>query len=126
MSLASSALRRPVTTAAATMAFVLLGLVSLGKLPVSLLPDVSLPVLTIRTTYAGAAATEVSRFIAEPIEKAVAATPGIVELRSVSRNNEATTTIHFAWGTDMQKTVLNIRERLDNARGTLPATAGRP
>jgi HAE1 family hydrophobic/amphiphilic exporter-1 len=126
MSLTAFAVRRPVTTVAATLGVILLGAVSVTKLPVSLLPDVELPVLTIRTTYPGAAATEISRFIAEPIEKAVAATPGIVELRSVSRNNEATTTIHFAWGTDMQKTVLNIRERLDNARGTLPNNAGRP
>jgi HAE1 family hydrophobic/amphiphilic exporter-1 len=126
MSLTAFAVRRPVSTVAATIGVILLGSVSVTKLPVSLLPDVELPVLTVRTSYPGAAATEVSRFIAEPIEKAVAATPGVVELRSVSRNNEATTTIHFAWGTDMQKTVLNVRERLDNARGSLPQTAGRP
>jgi HAE1 family hydrophobic/amphiphilic exporter-1 len=126
MSITAFAVRRPVTTIAATLGVILLGAVSVTKLPVSLLPDVELPVLTVRTSYPGAAATEVSRFIAEPIEKSVAATPGIVELRSVSRNNEATTTIHFAWGTDMARTVLNIRERLDNARATLPAGAGRP
>lgn len=126
MSLTSFAVKRPVTTVSATLGIILLGSVSITKLPVSLLPDVELPVLTIRTTYAGAAATEVSRFIAEPIEKQIAATPGIVELRSVSRNNEATTTLHFAWGTDMQKTVLNIREKLDAAKGGLPSNAGRP
>ena len=92
----------------------------------SLLPDVSLPVLTIRTLYPDAAATEVSRFVAEPIERAVAATPGLVELRSVSRNGEATTTLRFAWGTDMQGTLLNVREQLDNARGGLPESADRP
>ena len=116
MSLVSYSARRPVATIAATLAIVLLGTVSLGRLPVSLLPDVSLPVLTIRTLYTGAAAEEVSRFVAEPVEEAIAATPGLVELRSVSRNGEAMTTARFAWGTDMQATVLNVRERLDNAR----------
>jgi HAE1 family hydrophobic/amphiphilic exporter-1 len=95
-------------------------------MPVSLLPDVTLPVLTVRTLYPDAAATEVSRFVAEPIERAVAATPGLVELRSVSRNGEATTTLRFAWGTDMQGTLLNVREQLDNARGQLPESAERP
>jgi HAE1 family hydrophobic/amphiphilic exporter-1 len=71
MSLPDLALRRPVTTVAATLALVLLGAVSLGRLPVSLLPDVTLPVLTIRTNYPGAAAPEVSRFITEPIEEAI-------------------------------------------------------
>ncbi len=126
MSLAGQALRRPVTTIAATLAVVLLGAVSLGRLPVSLLPDVSLPVLTIRTLYPGAAATEVSRFVAEPVEEAIAATPGLVDLRSVSRNGEVTTTARFAWGTDMAATVLAVRERLDNARSQLPERAERP
>ncbi len=126
MSITRAAVRRPVTTIAATLAIVLLGSVSLGRLPVSLLPDVALPVLTIRTLYAGAAASEVSRFIAEPVEEAVAATPGLVELRTVSRNGEAMTTMRFAWGTNMQTTLLNVRERLDNARGLLPERADRP
>jgi HAE1 family hydrophobic/amphiphilic exporter-1 len=127
MSLTSISVRRPVSTVAATIAIVLLGAVSLTRIPVSLLPDVTLPVLTIRTAYPGAAATEVSRFIAEPIEASIAATPGIVELRSVSRNNEAVTTARFAWGTDMETTVLQVRERLDAARGRgWPQRAERP
>jgi len=126
LSLSSLAVKKPVSTVAATLAIVLLGSVSLTRLPVSLLPDVTLPVLTIRTLYPGAAATEVSRFIAEPIEESIAATPGLVELRSVSRTGEATTIVRFAWGTNMQTTVLNIRERLDNARGLLPERAERP
>ena len=126
MSLSRAALRRPVSTVAVVAGFVLLGAVSLGQMPVSLLPDVTLPVLTIRTAYPGAAATEVSRFVAEPIEQAVAATPGLVDLRSVSRNNEAVTTLRFAWGTDMPTTVLQVRERLDNARANLPERAERP
>lgn len=126
MSLTSASIRRPVSTVAATLGVVLLGSVSLGRMPVSLLPDVTLPVLTIRTIYPDAAATEVSRFVAEPIERAVAATPGLVELRSVSRNGEATTTLRFGWGTDMQGTLLNVREQLDNARSQLPEAAERP
>ena len=126
MSLVAAAIKRPVSTIAATLGVVLLGSVSLGRMPVSLLPDVTLPVLTIRTLYPDAAATEVSRFVAEPIERAVAATPGLVELRSISRNGEATTTLRFAWGTDMQGTLLNVREQLDNARGGLPESAERP
>jgi HAE1 family hydrophobic/amphiphilic exporter-1 len=124
MSLTSAAVRRPVSTIAAVLAVVLLGAVSLSQLPVSLLPDVSLPVLTIRTGYPQAAATEVSRFVAEPIEKAIAATPGLVDLRSVSRNDFTVTTARFAWGTDMQTTVLTVRERLDGV--TLPDRADRP
>jgi HAE1 family hydrophobic/amphiphilic exporter-1 len=121
-----SAIRRPVTTVASVLAIVLLGSVSLSKLPVSLLPDVTLPVLTVRTNWPGAAAEEVSRFIAERVEETIASTPGLVEFRSVSRNGSVTTTLRFAWGTDMSTTVLNVREKLDGMRGSLPQTADRP
>jgi HAE1 family hydrophobic/amphiphilic exporter-1 len=126
VSLTSYAVRRPVSTVAVMLAVLLLGAVSLGRLPVTLLPDVDLPVLTIRTRWVGAAAPEVSRFIAEPVEESVAATPGLLEVRTVSRNGEATTTLRFAWGTEMEKTVLDVRERLDNARSLLPERAERP
>jgi HAE1 family hydrophobic/amphiphilic exporter-1 len=56
----------------------------------------------------------------------VAATPGLVDLRSVSRNGEAVTTLRFSWGTDMATTVLQVRERLDNGRDNLPERADRP
>ncbi len=126
MSLSSRSISRPVTTIAALLALVLVGIVSLSRLPVSLLPDVQLPVLTIRTHYPGAAAMEASRLVAEPIEEAIGATPGLVELRSVSRTDEVTTTARFAWGTDMAATVLAVRERLDNVRSRLPEKAERP
>jgi HAE1 family hydrophobic/amphiphilic exporter-1 len=126
MSLASTAMRRPVATIAATLGLVLLGAVSLGRMPVSLLPDVTLPVLTIRTMYPGAAPEEVSRFVSEPIENAVGNTPGLIEVRSVARSGEATTTLRFNWGTDMARTVLTVRENLDNARSSLPDGANRP
>src|SRR5678815_5221722 len=67
----------------------------------------------------------VSRAVSKPVTT-VAATPGLVELRSVSRNGEATTTARFEWGTNMQTTLLNVRERLDNARSRLPERAERP
>jgi len=126
LSLSSASVARPVSTIAAVLALVLLGSVSLGRLPVALLPDVTLPVLTIRTDLPGAAPPELSRFVAEPIEEAIAATPGLVELRSVARTGQLTTTARFAWGTDMASTVLGVRERLDNARGLLPEQATRP
>ncbi|MGH7584530.1 MAG: efflux RND transporter permease subunit, partial [Gemmatimonadales bacterium] len=126
MSLSSAALKRPVTTVAAVLALVLLGIVSIAQMPVSLLPDVTLPVLTVRTVYAGAAAAEVSRFVAEPIEKAVGNTPGLVSVRSVSRNGEDNTTLTFAWGTDMAKTVLTVREKLDNAISNNISGVSRP
>src|SRR6478609_1792856 len=73
MSLTSAAVKRPVTTLAATLALCLMGAVSLGRLPVSLLPDVALPVLTLLTSDPGE----------RPI--AVLGVTGPGDLRSIAR-----------------------------------------
>jgi hydrophobic/amphiphilic exporter-1 (mainly G- bacteria), HAE1 family len=126
MSLTALIISRRTSVIAATLACVLIGSVTLARLPVSLLPDVSVPLLTIRTSYPGAGAVQASRLVAQPIEESVASTPRLLDLRSSSRADEIITTMTFEWGTDMRATVLNVRERLDNARDALPAGAARP
>ena len=80
----------------AAAGLLLAGLWAVRTTAVDALPDLSDVQVVIRTSYPGAAASEVSRLVAEPIEEAIAATPGLVELRSVSRVGEVTTTARFS------------------------------
>ena len=126
VSLASAALRRPVTTVAATLAVVLLGAVSLGRLP---------GVAAARRLPAGAhhphrlprrrrQRSLPPRRRADRGGRRGDAGAGRAALGEPERRSG--TTLRFAWGTDMTKTVLQVRERLDNARAQLPDRAERP
>lgn len=115
---------RPVTTTMVTIAIVLFGLVAFTRLPVELLPDLSYPSITVRTTYTDAAPTEVEELITRPIEELVGAVPGVIRVESVSREGEAETILDFAWGTAMDTAMADVREKLD--RVNLPTTADRP
>ena len=108
------------------MAVVLAGLVALMRLPVRLLPDVSYPVLVVAVNDADAAPAEVEQGITEPVERSLAGTAGLDELRSVARASWSLTSLRFAWGTDMDFAALEVRERLDELRDVLPPTAARP
>ena len=108
------------------LAIVLLGGISYVRLPIDLLPDVSYPRLVVYTVYEEVAPAEVERRITEPVEGAVAAVPGVERVTSTSRYGVSLVTLRFAWGTDMDFAMLNVRERLDNARDALPETVGRP
>jgi HAE1 family hydrophobic/amphiphilic exporter-1 len=126
MALPDLSIRRPVATAMAFLAIVMLGSIAFWRLPVDLLPDVAFPTLTVWTQYPEAGPSEVERFITEPIEGSVSRVPGVKSVSSVSREGASQVLLQFLWGTDMEFATLNVRERLDNVRYSLPERAERP
>ena len=107
------AVKRPVAIAMFTAAVLLFGMVSLSRLSVNLLPELSYPTLTIRTDYTGAAPGEVEQLVSKPIEESVGIVKGVREVTSVSRPGQADVILQFAWGTDMDMASLEVREKLD-------------
>jgi HAE1 family hydrophobic/amphiphilic exporter-1 len=124
MRLVDFAIRRRVTIAMATVAITLLGFISLSRLKVNLLPDLSYPTLTIRTELPGAAPTEVENLISRPIEEAAGVVRNVRSVRSVSRSGQSDVIVEFTWGTEMDFAGIEVRERLDVL--WLPIEATRP
>ena len=124
MKLIDIATRRRVTILMSTVAVLLFGLVSLSRLPVNLLPDLSYPTLTVRTEYPGAAPAEIENLLSRPIEEAVGVVRGVRVVRSVSRAGQSDVTLEFAWGTQMDYAALDVRENLEVLE--LPLDAERP
>ncbi|MFQ5569805.1 MAG: efflux RND transporter permease subunit [Rhodothermales bacterium] len=116
--------RRRVTIAMFTVAVLLFGTVSLGRLKVNLLPDLTYPTLTIRTEYAGAAPVEIENLVTKPIEEALGVVKNVNEVRSISRSGQSDVVLEFAWGTDMDYASLDVREKLDALQ--LPLEIQRP
>lgn len=124
MSLVSVAVKRPVTIAMFTVAVVLFGMVSLSRLAVTLLPDLSYPTLTVRTDYPGAAPAEIEQLINRPIEESLGTVRGISDITSIARAGQSDVVLQFAWGTDMDMAGLDVREKLDMVQ--LPLDAPSP
>jgi len=118
------ATRRRVTIAMFTLAVLLFGLVSLSRLDVSLLPDLAYPTLTVRTEFAGAAPGEIENLITRPIEEIVGVVQGVRHVHSISRTGQSDVTLQFAWGSDMDRAAIDVRERIE--RLTLPLQSDRP
>lgn len=124
MSLIEISTRRRVTIAMATLTMVLFGLIALKDLKVNLLPDLAYPTLTVRTEYTGAAPTEIENLISEPVEEAVGVVKNLRKLRSVSRTGQSDVILEFAWGTDMDRASMEVRDKLELLR--LPLEAKKP
>jgi len=126
MRLARFSIDRPVTTAMFTLAVVLLGLVSLRRLSVDLLPNVSYPKLSVVTQYPGVAPEDMETLVTAPLEAAVSRIPGLQGVESISKEGVSYLTLEFAWGTNMDFALLHTREKLDGARDGLPRDVENP
>jgi HAE1 family hydrophobic/amphiphilic exporter-1 len=124
MQIVEFATRRRVTILMITVAVVLFGIVSLSRLKLNLLPDLSYPTLTVRTDLPGAAPLELETLITRPIEEAVGIIRNVRSVRSVSRAGQADVLLEFAWGTDMDLSGIDVREKIDLLQ--LPLEASRP
>ncbi|MBT8081571.1 MAG: efflux RND transporter permease subunit [Gammaproteobacteria bacterium] len=118
------ATQRRVTIAMFMVAIVLFGMVSLARLKLNLLPDISYPTLTVRTELTGAAPAEIENLLTKPIEETVGVVRNARVVRSVSRSGQSDVTIEFLWGTDMDLAGVDVREKLDILQ--LPLEAERP
>jgi len=118
------ATERRVTIVMFTVAVVLFGMVSLSRLKVNLLPDISYPTVTIRTELTGAAPVEIENLLTKPIEEAVGVIRNVRLVRSVSRSGQSDVTLEFLWGTDMDIAGVDVREKVDIIE--LPLEASRP
>ena len=126
MSIPRIAIHRPVTMFMLSSVIVMLGAISLSKLPVDLMPEFAAPVITVNTNYANVGPLEIEELITRPIEQSVSAVAGITRVESTSREGGSIVRLFFGWGTNLDSAADDVRSRLDRVRGRLPEEADPP
>jgi multidrug efflux pump len=126
VTLSHLSVRRPVLAAVANLLIVVFGIAALQTLPIRELPDVDTAVVTVTTTYRGAAPEVVDTDITEIVEGAVASISGIRSISSESRQGRSRTTIEFVTGRDIDSAANDVRDAVGRVRGDLPVEADEP
>lgn len=126
MNLPRLCVHRPVATIMAAFIVMIVGLFALSRLPIDLLPDVSLPTLTVRSSYPNASPEEMERLVTEYIEEAVSLVSGVTEISSESGEGSSNVRVRFTWGTDLDAATNEVRDRLDRVSNELPEDMPRP
>ncbi|MBE0584752.1 MAG: efflux RND transporter permease subunit, partial [Desulfofustis sp.] len=126
MNISSFTTTRPIFTIMVTLIIILIGAVSLSRLPIDLLPEISYPALSINTSYGNAAPEEVEKLVTEVIESAVMAIQGIEEVTSESTEGNSRVRVSFTWGTNLDAATNDVRDRLDRIIDDLPEEIDRP
>lgn len=125
MDLTRKALRNPAGVGVGVAIAALLGLYSLSKLPVQLLPDIERPQISIRTEWRAASPQEIESEILEPQEEVLQGLPGLQEMVAEARQGSCSINLTFGLETDMQKTLIDVISRFNRLR-PLPRDATPP
>jgi HAE1 family hydrophobic/amphiphilic exporter-1 len=109
------ALERPVSTLLAALTVVVLGAFSLLRLPVSLLPALERPALTVTAVAPGSGRQEVLERVTRPLERLLAPIPGVTSVRSTTSDGAARLRVETDWQTDPDRLRLEAGRRLAGA-----------
>lgn len=126
MSVPRFAIQRPVMMAMLSVIVILLGGISLTRLPVDLLPDISQPTVSVRVNYTGVGPLEMESLITRPLEQSLSAVAGLQQVFSESSEGSSQIQLNFVWGHDMNEALDDIRTRIDRIRNQLPEDATPP
>jgi hydrophobe/amphiphile efflux-1 (HAE1) family protein len=126
MKLTKLSVKRPVATAMAFMAILLMGLVSLKMLPLDVMPAMELPSLTVLTVYPGASANEVEDQVSKVLESQLSGVQDLKNITSSSRENVSVVALQFNWGTDITQAANNTRDMMELVKSKLPQGSKEP
>ena len=124
MRISDFSIKRPVFTIVTMLFVIILGGVSLFKIPVTLIPELNPPIGVVVTSYPGASPTEVNEKVTKPLEASLSTLPGIKKIQSTSQEGSNLIVLEFNWSTNIEDVQLDILQRLDIT--PLPSDAEKP
>jgi HAE1 family hydrophobic/amphiphilic exporter-1 len=123
--LSQFSIEHPVTTIMVFVSFIVLGAVSLTRIPVVLTPDINFPFVNVFVPYPNSTPGQVLESIAKPVEEALATIPNVQRMQSRSGDDGAYVFIGMDWGSDVDMVLAEVREKIDGIRNELPSDVQR-
>src|SRR6201992_1740147 len=122
MNLSSPFIRRPVATTLLTFGLVAAGIIAFFKLPVSPLPDVDIPTISVQATLPGASPADVAITVASPLERHLGQIANVTEMTSASTLGSARINLQFDIGRDINGAARDVQAAINSARADLPSS----
>ena len=119
-------IRRPIAVLMAFTACFIIGLVTYSTLPVSLLPDIAIPEITVQVSAANTSARELENTIVKPLRSQLIQVSTLKDIHSESRDGAGIIRLSFEFGTNTDLAFIEVNEKIDAAMNYLPKETERP
>lgn len=120
MSLFSTAVKKPITTALIFVAIAIFGIFSYLSIPIDLLPHIESNSIMVITAYPGASALDVENNVSKPIENRLNGVSYLKHISSSSKENISVVTCEFQYGRDVEAATNDVRDKLEMVKSSLP------
>ncbi|MEQ8339174.1 MAG: efflux RND transporter permease subunit [Cyclobacteriaceae bacterium] len=108
------------------IAIAALGLLAGAQLPVSLMPNIEIPEVTIQATHEVYNSEQIEQSILRPLRNELLQTQHLDVIHSTARNGSGLISMRFDYGTDISKAVIEVNEKVDAGMNRLPEGVRRP
>lgn len=113
---------KPILATVLSLIVVLLGLMGMGKLPITRFPEIAPPSVQVSVTYPGASAETVAQSVLLPIEEAINGVDNMTYIESRSSNSGAgIINVYFKTGTNPDQAAVNVQTRVSRASSQIPS-----
>ncbi|WP_027340347.1 efflux RND transporter permease subunit [Halonatronum saccharophilum] len=126
MKMSDFSVDRPVTILMMVLLVVVVGIVSLNRLPLDLFPDLDLPYVAVITNYEGVGPEEIENSITRPIEERVGTVDGVKDIYSMTSPGTSLVLIELDWSVDVDFATLDMRESISLIEDFLPDESNKP
>lgn len=119
-------LNKPIAVTMTFIAIMIVGLVSTTRIPVSLMPDVAIPEITVQISEANTSARELENSVVRPIRQQLMQVAHLDDIKSETTDGNGTIKLKFNYGTNIDFAFIEVNEKVDRAMNYLPRSIGRP
>ncbi|MBQ3826142.1 MAG: efflux RND transporter permease subunit [Spirochaetaceae bacterium] len=126
MNIVDLSLKRPIMISMGLLAFVIFGITTYFSMPLTLIPDIKMPNITVRTIYAGASPEVIESQISRKIEDAASSISGVDQVQSYSMDSAALVMVTFDFSKDQNLALQEVKDKVDQILNELPADAEKP
>ncbi len=119
-------IRRPIAVTMSFIAILVLGIAAMNYIPVSLMPDIDIPEITVQVSAPNTSARELENTMVKPLRRQLMQLSHLSDITSEARNESGLIHLKFEYGAHIDYAFIEVNEKIDRAMNTLPRTIDRP